>query len=457
MDATTELLSTYAYELACDSLDRAAAYEAVRSLVDSVGCAFGGFHSEPGDIARRLARRATGEPGAGIIGTSWESVPELAAFANTVMVRYLDCNDVYFSNRGNGAHPSDMIPAVLAAAQVTGADGRAVLSGIVAAYEVLTWLCDTAPFTNMGGWDYGTFTVIGAACGAANVMRLDRSAFAHAISLAAVSNVALGAVRWGALSMWKGAASANATRAGLFAAQLAADGMTGPAEPFDGPAGLWDKLAGSSVDAGRYPIGGIPSGINRCSRKRFPSQSHTQGPIEVALALHPDLEATEVTAIRLWTYRTAVAYGASSARWNPTTRETADHSIPYVVATALLDGDVTPTSFEPDLLARSETRRLLSVMSVDEDPTYTDRFPNEEPCRIEVTLASGKRLEADLVHPLGHRNNPLTDQQIDDKLHRLTPDLPGDRRQAALKVLWGIEQEPDIGDLFADLDLTSSQ
>jgi len=455
VDATTELLSTYVHDLDLQRLDAAAAHEAVRSLVDAVACALGGFPSEPATIARRLAGRATGDPGAGVIGIGRDTVPELAAFANAVMVRYLDCNDVYFSDRGNGAHPSDMIPAVLAGAQAAGADGPAVLTGIVAAYEVLTWLCDAAPFVNLGGWDYGTFTVVGAACGAGKAMGLDRNELANAVSLAAVSNVALGAVRLGALSMWKGAASAHATKAGLFAAQLAAEGMTGPAEPFDGPAGVWEKLAGTPVDAADHPIGEAPAGICRTSRKRFPCQSHTQGPIGVTLAVRPDVDdPADVTAVRLWTYGTAVTYGASPARWDPTTRETADHSIPYLVATALVDGDITPASFGPDQLSRPDTRRLLSVMSVDEDKAYSGRFPDDEPCRIEVDLASGRTLGAELVHPLGHRANPLTDRQIDDKLHRLAPALPDDRRRRALDVLWGLDTLADVDDLFAALRLT---
>ena len=273
----------------------------------------------------------------------------MAGFANGVMVRYLDCNDAYFSP--GGGHPSDMIPAVLAMADPVGCDGQTVITAIVLAYEIFCRLSDQMVVGDFG-WDQGMFSVIGAACGAGKVLGLDRTAMEQAISLAIVPNLPLGVTRLGELSMWKGCAAACATRAGIFAAQLAQEGMTGPAEPFDGPRGLWDQSIGQPIVLDQFGGGPEPFCIAATSFKFFPSQIHTQGPIGLALELRSQVPAEQIAAIRLRTYRAAVRSAATDPqKWDPQTRETADHSIPYLVATALQDGAVTPASFTNERIA----------------------------------------------------------------------------------------------------------
>ena len=232
MDRTTELLSHYACQLTYQDIPPEVVHQVKRTLIDTLGCALGAFTAEPSVIARRLANRVSSSTPSRILGTTDVSAPDLAGFANGVMVRYLDCNDAYFSP--GGGHPSDMIPAVLAMADPLGCDGRTVITAIVLAYEVFCRLSDEVVVGDFG-WDQGMFSVIGAACGAGKVMGLDRHAMQQALSLAIVPNLPLGVTRVGELSMWKGCAAACATRAGIFAAQLAQEGMTGPAAPFDGP------------------------------------------------------------------------------------------------------------------------------------------------------------------------------------------------------------------------------
>ena len=232
MDHTTELLSIYASRLTYQDLPPEVVHQVKRTLVDTFGCALGAFSAEPSTIARRLAGRVTSNMPSRIVGTKDGSAPDMAGFANGVMVRYLDCNDSYFSP--GGGHPSDMIPALLAVADPLGCDGQTVITAIAVAYEVFCRLSDQVVTGDLG-WDQGLFSVIGAACGAGKAMGLDRQTMSHALSLAIVPNLPLGVTRLGELSMWKGCAAACATRAGIFAAQLAQEGMTGPAEPFDGP------------------------------------------------------------------------------------------------------------------------------------------------------------------------------------------------------------------------------
>lgn len=450
MDRTTELLSSYACRLTYQDLPPEVVHQVKRTLIDTLGCALGAFMAEPSTIARRLASRVTSSTPSRILGTKYDSAPDMAGFANGVMVRYLDCNDSYFSP--GGGHPSDMIPAILAMADPLGCDGQMVITAIVLAYEVFCRLSDQVVVGDFG-WDQGIFSVIGAACGAGKVMGLDRHAMNQAISLAIVPNLPLGVTRVGELSMWKGCAAACATRAGIFAAQLAQEGMTGPTEPFNGPRGLWDQAVGQPVALDQFGEDHEPFRIAATSFKFFPSQIHTQGPIGLALELHSQVPAAEIAAICVRTYRSAVRSAATDPqKWDPQTRETADHSIPYLVATAFQDGAVTPASFTDDRIQSPALRQLMSKMTIDEDPEFTERFPEELNCWMEVTSTSGQRFTAETAYPKGHRQNPLKDAELEAKFRHLAADiLPEPQCRAALVQLWSLEQAPNVRQLFDSL------
>ena len=450
MDRTTELLSTYACRLTYQDLPPEVVHQVKRTLVDTFGCALGAFSAEPAAIARRLASRVTSTTPSRILGTKDDTAPDLAGFANGVMVRYLDCNDSYFSP--GGGHPSDMIPAILAVADPLGADGQTVITAIALAYEVFCRLSDQVVIGDLG-WDQGTLSVIGAACGAGKVMGLDREAMSHALSLAVVPNLALRVTRMGELSMWKGCAAACATRAGIFAAQLAQEGMTGPAEPFDGPRGLWDQAVGRPVALEQLGGGREPFRISATSFKFFPSQVHTQGPIGLALELHPQVPTAEIAAIRIRSYRPAVRSAATDPqKWDPQTRETADHSIPFLVATAFQDGGVTPASFTTERIQSPALRQLMSKMTIEEDAGFTQAFPEELNCWMEITSTSGQRFTAATAYPKGHRQNPLSDAELEAKFqHLATGTLPAPQCRAALAQVWSLEQAPNLRQLLDSL------
>jgi 2-methylcitrate dehydratase len=176
-----------------------------------------------------------------------------------------------------------------------------VITAIVLAYEIFCRLSDQVHVGELG-WDQGTFGVVGATCAAGKVLGLSREHMAQAISLAIVPNLPLGATRVGELPMWKGCAAASATRAGIFAAQLAQQGMTGPAEPFDGRRGLWEQAVGAPVSITPWKGDGTPWRIMATHFKRFPSQIHTQGPISLALDLRPRVTLAEIAALHISTY-----------------------------------------------------------------------------------------------------------------------------------------------------------
>ena len=446
MDATTRRISDYATSLDYSHLPPETVHETKRRLIDSLGCAMGGYLSEPAKIARRLAARTSSSRPATVLGSGQRSSPDMAAFANTVMVRYLDCNDTSVST--GGGHPSDMIPAVLAAGELTGVSGRSAITATVLAYEVCGALSERVP-TDEQGWDQGIFVVIGAACSAGKVLGLSPDQMAHATSLAVVPNVPLRQTRAGELSMWKGCATAAATRNGVFAALLAEEGLEGPPEPFEGRHGLWEQVTGP-IEMGELGGDGVPFRLNATSLKFYPSQIHTQAPVSLALQLRGRVKLEDIEAINLETYRSAWrSAGNEPQKWDPRTRETADHSIPYMVSVAFREGWVGPDSFTPNRVLDPALRPMMNKVHVTENPDFTARYPQEQACRMEVVTRSGGRVHAEVSHPKGHRMNPLTDQELEEKFHGLAGTvLTGEQRSRALETLWKLEEIEEIGSLL---------
>jgi 2-methylcitrate dehydratase len=451
VDATLEYLSDYACRLRYEDLSPEAVHQVKRTLVDTLGCGAGALDGEPASIARRAASRVLGNPPARILGSAQQTSMDLAAFANTVLVRYLDCNDTYAA-RGTG-HPSDMIPGVLAVADAHEANGRAVITAITTAYEAFCRLADEVP---LKGWDQGMLAAIGAACGAGKILGLDRAAMGNAVSVAITTGVPLGVTRIGELSMWKGCATAAAIRIGVFAAELAADGMTGPGHAFEGRDGLWQHLG---IDAPKWPRfggDGEPFRILRTSFKAYPAVVHTQGPIGLILELRSQIAPADVTSMRVATYGEALRRTATEAeKWDPKTRETADHSMPYLVAAAFQDGGVTPATFAPSRIQDPALRQLIKKLTVVEEPEFTRRYPAEACTRVEVTTTDGRRLEAQTTHPKGHRLNPLSDAEVDAKFRSLANAALGrERCDRVLAEAWGLEKAATLDGLFESLIVT---
>lgn len=448
MDTTTRLLSDYSSRISFEDMDSATIHQVKRTVIDTLGCAMGGYLSEPAKIARVLAGSVAGNPPARVLGTAEYSSLDMSAFANGCMIRFLDCNDSYFSP--GGGHPSDMIAAAFAVADAFGRDGRSLLTSVALAYEVFCRLSDQVVSGDLG-WDQGMFSVVGAACAAGFLMGLERDELAHAISLSLAPNLPLGVTRTGELSMWKGCATASATRAGVFAAQLAAAGMTGPAEPFEGRRGLWEQAGVEGrVTLDEFGSDGQNFLISDTTFKFYPSQIHTQAPIGLAIELRPQVNNSEIESIGIQIYRSGVSSPATEPeKWDPQTRETADHSIPFLVAMALQDGAVTPNSFSAQRIADPSLRDLMGKMTMSEGPGFTEKYPQQYNCRIEIGSAGGATVLAETSYPKGHKHNPLSDSELEGKFRNLAGAALSDKQcSAALELLWRLEEAPNLTELF---------
>jgi 2-methylcitrate dehydratase len=392
-----------------------------------------------------MALRFPTPDGAHVLGTSLRALPELAAFANGVMMRYLDGNDSY---PGGGGHASDAISAVLAAAEQCGATGRDVITAVVAAYDVFYNLYTAARMRDKG-WDHVFYIAVASAAGSAKVMNLNHSQTLNAIALAITPNLALEVTRRGHLSMWKGCAGGNASRNGLFAALLAADGMTGPDHAIEGVHGLWH--VSGKFDIAPFPGGDRPFRIVLANLKYFLSEYHSQAPIAAAIDLHQQLNGRKIESVTIYTYAFAQQeIGNEPEKWHPKTRETADHSLPYIIAAVLLDGRFSDSIFSAERLADAAVHALADKISVAEDGALSAQFPQKVPCRIEAKSVDGVSLVASVEYPRGHFKNPMSDAEVNAKFEDLaTRSLTKERSTELLALLWTLEQHVNLDRIFA--------
>lgn len=450
MGTIVESLSDYAASLRFEDLPSDVVHQAKRLLVDTLGCAVGGFSGEPSAVARALAETVSSRQPATVLGSGQQTTVDLATFANGVMIRYLDFNDGYTSQESG--HPSDTIAAVLSPAEVAHGDGKSVITATVLAYEVFCRLCD-AVSVRAKSFDHVTLGVIASTLGAAKAMGLSREQMVQALNLSVAANIALYQTRIGDVSLWKGCAFANASRNAVFAALLAGRGLTGPSPIFEGPGGFFAAVTGEPFTLPPFGGHGRPFKIMECTIKRFPLGLYSQTVAEAALEVRRQLPSVDdIRAINIQTLQTAVNIMAGDAeKWHPTNRETADHSMPYTAAVALMYGTVEPRHFGAEYWRDPRLLELVQKVKVSVSEEANRRAPEAMLSLVEAVTSEGQRFTAEVPYHRGHWKNPMTDQEVEAKFRALAQDvLTPAQTDALLERLWNLEQVKDIGEVITN-------
>ncbi len=431
-------LASFAAELIHHSADAHVRHVASTRLADTVACMRGAFTSDAVRQAKKMAARystvAANVPGSSIPGSTERVSIEAAAFVNGIAARYLDFNDIYLSKEA--VHPSDNIPSAMALAEALESTGEALLTALIVGYEIHCRLADTVS-TRKGKWDNVILGAIAASVMAGSLLKLDTEQQADAICMATVGNIALMETRVGSLSMWKAAAAAYASRAGVFAALAASEGLKGPGLALEGTHGLFAQVTGyPEKDIFTTPIQGFH--LLDTHMKAYPAQYFTQTAISAALSVRGQIDIAQVEKITVNTFEFGrIAAADSAEKWNPTTRETADHSMPYCVAVALRDGELNEASFEPACIAREDVRALMRKIGVKEDPSLTAQYPEKVATRIQVELRGGRSAQALVEYPLGHSRNPMSTEDLTAKFVGLSGNT--DASRSLLSDLMNIE------------------
>ncbi len=408
-------------------------------LLDSLGCAIGALAAEPMRAIRDLGGEFGGAPLATLIGGG-STAPDRAAFFNGALVRYLDFMDSYLA-KGETNHPSDNVAAVLAAAEYADRSGRDLLLALAVAYQVHTRLSDVAPVRHKG-FDHTTQGAYAVAAGVAKALDLDGERTAHAIAISGTANNALRVTRTGSLSHWKGLAYPHTGFAATHCSFLAARGITGPRQVFEGNKGFKEAIAGPfEID---WSSEGLES-VRRTIIKKYNAEIHAQSALEAAVELREQhgFAGTDVEDVSVEIFDVAfniIGGGEEGAKTDIRTKEEADHSLPYMLAVVLLDGRLLPAQYEPDRLRRDDVQSLLHRVQVSPDPDFSARFPAEMPVRLTIRLNDGRTFTTKKADYEGFHTRPVSWAAAVDKFNDLArPFGDDDCRDALIAAVDGIE------------------
>ena len=396
--------------------------EAKKRVLDAIGCYFGAFdHS----ASRKLRKTFIHDnPGTSLIwGTKQKVAPLMASWIHGTGVRALDFNDTYLSLEP--CHPSDLLSSLWAGVEIHGGknQGQRLLKSMILAYDVLCRLCDSGSIRKKG-WDHVTYLPIASAIGCSTIFGLNQEKTRHAISLSIVGHIALRQTRVGTISDWKAACASYGARAGLWAAQLAYNGFTGPADIFSGKHGFLNQVSGrlsfSNKNFGR------PWKIMKTHTKFFPAEHHSQSAIEAALFLHPQVQSSQIQTITVETFDVAVdIIGSEPEKWIPKTRETADHSMAYLVAVALIDGTVNLKQYQKKRYLSPAIIQVMKKIKVKNSKYYSRIYPEKMPTRLIVKLKNGKKLFHEVILPKGYAGKPMTWEDVSQKFEKMTDPILG--------------------------------
>src|SRR5437660_3291020 len=449
-------LADYTCAQRFEDLSKEVVHEVKRRVIDSLGCALGAWKEEPFLIARKVAADFSAKHGSTIFGTDHKAPPDWAAFANGCAIRYFDFNDTYLSKEP--AHPSDNISPALAVAESIGAGGRELITAIALAYEVQCRLCDAASIRERG-WDHVTYGTFSTALAAAYLMKLDPAKTRHAVNIAGVAGAAMRQARAGELSQWKGVAFATAARHGVFAALLAREGMTGPAPIFEGEMGF-EKQLGLSLGNVGEKLPGPPAMILKTSIKYWPAEYHSQSAIEAALFLRSQIDdLSKIKGVVIESHDAGVdIIGSEPGKWKPKTRETADHSLPYITAIALIDGEVIDRQFGPQRSKDPEVWKFLENVKVERNTELSAMYPEAVGNIVHVDLAEGRRLTKRVDYPLGNAKNRLKDSAVEGKFLALVERIIGESRAKKItELVWKLDEAENVDALMQALKITNDQ
>jgi 2-methylcitrate dehydratase len=437
MGTIAEQIASYTTSIKYEDIPPEVIHKVKAHLLDTFGCAIGAYTSEPSRIARRMANRIHDcDMPASVFGSGQKSTVELATFANGIMLRYLDFSDV------GGGHPSDHFAPIMTCADAVHAGGKEIILATVLSYEIFGRLMDIAKTRDKGFDDQPVHGAASCAMAAGRILGLTQDQMVQAINLSVAPNLSLRQIRAGELSNWKGCAMANTSRNAVFAALLAKEGMTGPSPIYEGRFGLFMAVTGQ-FQLPKFGGNGGSFRIMETNIKISPACNSTQNCIEGALRIRPRLPAgDEIIEINLGMPQARrEVVGEDIEKWHPKTRETADHSVPFVVVLALLYGAVEVKHYDDGLW---RDPNILSLMQ--KVKTY---LVDGQASIVEVKTKSGKKFTESVEYRHGNHRDPLSDQEIEQKFTTLTKNmLPEQQRNELMSTVWDLENLDDASKLM---------
>lgn len=446
----TAHMAQWAAQLRFEQLSADAVYQCKRFLLDSLACALGGYGQHDVHIALDVLGEIAGAGPATIIGSGRKVDAVSASLANALMVRVMDYNDIYWKQ--DPSHPSDILPAALACCERAGTDGRELIVGIALGHEFEMRFCEAAfPGIRERGWHHATLTAFVSPIVAGRALHLGWEQIQHAIGISASRHATLGAVTAGKLTMMKNTVDPMATQSGVLAALLAEKGYTGPEHVVDGKEGL------AHCFGPEWKLNVLTDGlgqswrITQCGMKAFPTEALTHTPISAVLEIVKtnDLTAEQVEKIEIRSLARAADILSDPSKYDPQSKETADHSLPYVIAAALAERQVTPLQFTMAKIMDPRIRAQLRKVVVKADPEIEKVFPALQRVIATIRTADGREFTKQLDYPKGDPRNPLTDKEVEEKFAALAEGvLSAAAQRRVVDAVWNLEKLESVSVLM---------
>ncbi len=422
-----------------------------RFLLDSIGCAFGGSQTHDVKIMLDFYNEIGGKEETTVINSAQKLPMIHQVLLNSLMIRALDYNDIYWEE--DPSHPSDLIPAALTPAEYLHKSGKDLITAIVLAYEWEQRLCEFAhPGVRETKWHHATLTQFASPLAAGKVLDLSVEQLVHAIGISASHNHTLGVVTAGNLTMMKNTVDPMAVQAGLYAALLAQRGYEGPAHVIDGKEGLVDVFVNNKFELEVLTDGlGESFRINRCSMKAFPTEALTHTPMSAVIKLMKEhnINKDDIEEVTIGTVARAADILSDPSKYDPQTRETADHSLPYCISVCIVDGTVTPASFTKEKIFDPEIRSFLPKIKVVAKPEFEKTFPKLKQASAEIRTKDGKTYSITLDYPLGDYREPMDRETLLKKFDSMVLPVVGkERRDAIVDAIDHLEELEDVADFM---------
>lgn len=423
-------IAEFAVDLKYDDLPENVLHEVKRFLYDSIGCAYGGYHTKDVNILREIYLGMGGREEATLIGFGDRMPAVNATLVNSLMIRALDFNDIYWKE--DPSHPSDLIPAALSVGELIGASMKEVIAAVVLAYEFEQRLCEFAvPGIRERKWHHATLTQFVSPVVAGKLLGLDVDEMVHAIGINASHNHTIGCPTAGQLTMMKNTVDPMAVQNGVLAALMAQKGYSGTEQVFEGKEGLMD-VYGPDWDMSRL-LGGLGEKfkILECGMKAFPTEAltHTHLSATLNVVKSNDISYDQIEEVTVTTIARACDILFDPQKYRPKSRETADHSLPYCIACALVDREISTQSFSDEKLKDGRIWEVIDRIKGEASEEFEKVFPVRQPSKVVVKTRDGKEYSEYLEYPKGDPREPMTLEDLQSKFNGLSADLLSPERQ----------------------------
>jgi 2-methylcitrate dehydratase len=414
MTTQVEALAKYAARASFADLSAESRRQLPIHILDSLGCCIAALGAGPVQACREQVAEFGGTGPSALIGGG-QANPIYAAFWHTALVRYVDFMDNFLAPTET-CHTADNFGVALTIADYVGASGRELMLAVALGYTVQSRFVDQANFMS-SGFDHTSQLAFSHNAAAGRLLGLSEQQIGHAMAMAAVSDASFAVVRAKPLSQWKGLASAQSALGAMNTLFLARRGVQGPLQVIEGPLGI-DHLLRMKINIDWDKQG--YEGVVESTIKKYNSMIHTQSAVHcmVELARQNKIAPDKVVSIEAEVFQLAFDFAGGGLYGTDRViriKEQADHSLPYLLAVALLDGDVMPAQFKPERIIKPDVQGLLKKVSVRPNQEYTRQYPKKMPSKIIVRLQDGTVIEHEVQDYPGLASHPFT---WEDAIHK---------------------------------------